>query len=172
MSLKNVAETTAWRIFLLNFLSFKLACRQIIAQQKFIFIYFSSQFHQLFFSPSSIVMITFIASWLPFFIHYIAKPFLVPNSMWRNEILEEFLVWLGWMNSAMNPAIYASYNNDFRIAFYRLTFRNCYRNQQNNGFKWEEISKRWCSRKTAFISEAAVWWKIFVIFEHGTYRKD
>ncbi|CAG9808092.1 unnamed protein product [Chironomus riparius] len=83
----------------------------------------------------SIVIFTFIASWLPFFIHYICKPFLVEDSMWRNEILEASLIWLGWLNSAMNPFIYAFYNNDFRIAFYRLTLRNCFKDQQNNVFK-------------------------------------
>lgn len=90
----------------------------------------------LFFYLSSIVIFTFIASWLPFFIHYISKPFLSADSMYRNELLEAFLIWLGWLNSAMNPFIYAFYNNDFRIAFYRLTFRNCCKNQENNVFKW------------------------------------
>ncbi|KAG5673603.1 hypothetical protein PVAND_003635 [Polypedilum vanderplanki] len=83
----------------------------------------------------SIVMFTFIACWLPFFIHYIAKPFLAQKSMWRNESLEVFLTWLGWSNSSFNFFIYAFWNNDFRIAFYRLTFRNCFRNQQNNTLK-------------------------------------
>lgn len=78
---------------------------------------------------------SFIACWLPFFIHYIARPFVDKDSIWTNEILEQFLLWLGWMNSAINPFIYAFYNGDFRIAFYRLTFRACYRNQQNNVFK-------------------------------------
>lgn len=79
---------------------------------------------------------SFIACWLPFFIHYIARPFLDKDSIWTNEFLEQFLLWLGWMNSAINPFIYAFYNGDFRIAFFRLTFRACYRNQQNNVFKW------------------------------------
>lgn len=79
---------------------------------------------------------SFIACWLPFFIHYIARPFVDKDSIWMNQILEQFLLWLGWMNSAINPFIYAFYNGDFRIAFFRLTFKICYRNQQNNVFKW------------------------------------
>ncbi|KAG5673601.1 hypothetical protein PVAND_003633 [Polypedilum vanderplanki] len=71
----------------------------------------------------SIVMFTFIACWLPFFINYIAKPFLAQESMWRNETLEVFLTWLGWSNSSFNFFIYAFWSEDFRAAFYRLTLR-------------------------------------------------
>ncbi|CRL06318.1 CLUMA_CG019124, isoform A [Clunio marinus] len=78
---------------------------------------------------------SFIACWLPFFIHYISKPFMEKDSVWTNKVLEDCLIWLGWINSAINPFIYAFYNGDFRIAFYRLTFRACCRNQQNTVFK-------------------------------------
>lgn len=30
---------------------------------------------------------------------------------------------LGWINSCLNPFIYAAYSEDFRAAFYRLTLR-------------------------------------------------
>lgn len=64
------------------------------------------------------------------------------DSIWTNETLEQFLLWLGYLNSSLNPFIYAFYNGDFRIAFYRLTFRACYRNQQNNVFKWRTIETK------------------------------
>lgn len=41
----------------------------------------------------------------------------------KNSIVQNILTWLGWINSAINPFIYAYYNEDFRAAFYRLTFR-------------------------------------------------
>ncbi|KAJ9587738.1 hypothetical protein L9F63_018827, partial [Diploptera punctata] len=68
----------------------------------------------------SIVVGGFVACWLPFFVSYILTPFVnVP------DMLMNFLTWLGWINSAINPFIYAFYSPDFRIAFWRLTFRHC-----------------------------------------------
>ncbi|ODM99676.1 Dopamine receptor 2 [Orchesella cincta] len=32
----------------------------------------------------------------------------------------EVVTWLGWINSAMNPVIYACWSHDFRRAFARL----------------------------------------------------
>ncbi|XP_049957915.1 octopamine receptor-like [Schistocerca serialis cubense] len=68
----------------------------------------------------SIVVGGFIACWLPFFICYILLPWvhIAPPLM-------IFLTWLGWINSAINPFIYAFYSPDFRIAFWRLTLRHC-----------------------------------------------
>ncbi|XP_069699452.1 probable G-protein coupled receptor No18 isoform X2 [Periplaneta americana] len=68
----------------------------------------------------SIVVGGFIACWLPFFIIYLLTPFFQIPAM-----LMSFLTWLGWINSAINPFIYAFYSPDFRIAFWRLTFRHC-----------------------------------------------
>lgn len=66
----------------------------------------------------SIVVGGFIFCWLPFFSCYIIAPFL-PVS----KTLSTILTWLGWINSGMNPFIYAFYSVDFRAAFWRLTFR-------------------------------------------------
>ncbi|XP_055904517.1 probable G-protein coupled receptor No18 isoform X2 [Eupeodes corollae] len=44
---------------------------------------------------------------------------------WANyEGLMIVFTWVGWINCAINPFIYASYNPDFRSAFWRLTFQN------------------------------------------------
>ncbi|XP_014097290.2 tyramine receptor 1 [Bactrocera oleae] len=69
----------------------------------------------------TIVMGGFIACWLPFFIYYLLMPFLPPPAVL--EGLMSFLTWVGWVNCAINPFIYAFYNPDFRTAFWRLTCR-------------------------------------------------
>lgn len=63
----------------------------------------------------------FIACWLPFFTYYLIIPFLPPEKVSKTLML--LLTWLGWISSGINPFIYAFYSADFRIAFWRLTFR-------------------------------------------------
>lgn len=75
----------------------------------------------------SMVVGGFVACWLPFFTYYLLIPFLPKEQI--SEGLKSFLTWLGWINSAINPFIYAFYNSDFRIAFWRLTFQKCFKNQ-------------------------------------------
>lgn len=86
----------------------------------------------------SIVMGGFIACWLPFFISYLITPFV--SESYLNQIPMSFLTWLGWFNSAINPFIYAFYSPDFRLAFWRLTFKCCFENNRRNNFamhgKW------------------------------------
>ncbi|XP_059489188.1 tyramine receptor 1-like isoform X2 [Neocloeon triangulifer] len=60
----------------------------------------------------------FVACWLPFFLLYIITPFL-PTA--PSPDLQSYFTWLGWINSAINPFIYAFYSADFRVAFWRLT---------------------------------------------------
>ncbi|XP_061401548.1 putative tyramine receptor 2 [Musca vetustissima] len=67
----------------------------------------------------TMVMGGFIACWLPFFVYYLLIPFLPPAYV--SEGLMSFLTWVGWVNCAINPFIYAFYNPDFRTAFWRLT---------------------------------------------------
>lgn len=75
----------------------------------------------------SIVVGGFIVCWLPFFIFYLITPFL-PNKPPALATLNTYLTWLGWLNSAMNPFIYAFYSVDFRAAFWRLTLRRFFKN--------------------------------------------
>ncbi|KAJ8960001.1 hypothetical protein NQ318_009437 [Aromia moschata] len=70
----------------------------------------------------SIVMGGFILCWLPFFIFYLLTPFIKSNDV--NLLIMQYLTWLGWINSAINPFIYAFYSADFRIAFWRLTVKH------------------------------------------------
>lgn len=71
----------------------------------------------------SVVVGGFIVCWLPFFIVYLIEPFC--ESCFFHPTLTACLVWLGWVNSAINPCIYALNNKDFKKAFLRLTIDKC-----------------------------------------------
>lgn len=68
-----------------------------------------------------LIMGSFIACWLPFFFLYILVP-LCPNCV-IPEAAFALAFWLGYMNSALNPAIYTIFNKDFRRAFRRILFK-------------------------------------------------
>lgn len=88
----------------------------------------------------SIVVGGFIACWLPFFICYLLAPFLPTAAI--NPKLVEYFTWLGWINSAINPFIYAFYSVDFRAAFWRLTFRRFCKNSRRDPFTSYTMSMR------------------------------
>ncbi|KAF8788796.1 probable G-protein coupled receptor No18 [Argiope bruennichi] len=65
-----------------------------------------------------IVMGVFVLCWLPFFLMYVILPFC-PNCYISDDMIN-FITWLGYMNSALNPVIYTVFNTDFRRSFQRL----------------------------------------------------
>nr|CAD7589865.1 unnamed protein product [Timema genevievae] len=65
-----------------------------------------------------IIMGVFVVCWLPFFLMYVILPFCpycCPSDKFIN-----FITWLGYINSALNPIIYTIFNLDFRRAFKKL----------------------------------------------------
>lgn len=65
-----------------------------------------------------IIMGVFILCWVPFFLLYIITPFC--PTCCPSDRLIDFLTWLGYINSALNPIIYTIFNLDYRRAFKRL----------------------------------------------------
>ncbi|KAL4143722.1 hypothetical protein QTP88_006016 [Uroleucon formosanum] len=88
----------------------------------------------------SIVVGGFIACWLLFFIVYLITPFLPETAI--PEDMMKWLTWLGWINSAINPFIYAFVSQDFRMAFWRLTCSYCtgHKPDQNTPHNRNEFS--------------------------------
>lgn len=68
-----------------------------------------------------LIMGSFIACWLPFFFLYILTPACTKCKIPDAAFAVAF--WLGYMNSALNPAIYTIFNKDFRRAFRRILFK-------------------------------------------------
>lgn len=66
-----------------------------------------------------IIMGVFVVCWLPFFLMYVIKPFCKQSCCPSNRLIN-FITWLGYINSALNPIIYTIFNLDFRRAFKKL----------------------------------------------------
>ena len=59
------------------------------------------------------VMGIFIICWLPFFVTNIISGFCFQCLGPDPELVFQIVTWLGWLNSSMNPFIYACCSRDF-----------------------------------------------------------
>uniref|UniRef100_A0A4W6C0V6 5-hydroxytryptamine receptor 1E n=1 Tax=Lates calcarifer TaxID=8187 RepID=A0A4W6C0V6_LATCA len=67
-----------------------------------------------------LILGAFIVCWLPFFL----KELLVGlHVLQPSQLVSDFLTWLGYINSLINPLLYTSFNDDFKLAFKKLLKR-------------------------------------------------
>jgi len=72
---------------------------------------------------------TFVLCWLPFFIVATLRPFCGDLCHYPAPLIS-VIVWLGYVNSLLNPIIYTVFNADFRSAFRKILFGKYRRNQR------------------------------------------
>ena len=71
-----------------------------------------------------VIMGLFTACWLPFFILAVIRPlFKDPNAI--PMVLTSLLTWFGYVNSCLNPLIYARFNREFRTPFKEILCCRC-----------------------------------------------
>ncbi|KAL4223069.1 Octopamine receptor [Mactra antiquata] len=78
----------------------------------------------------AIIMITFVLCWIPFFLMYVILPFC-DSCTHPGQAVEVLFVWLGYVNSMMNPVIYTVFNMEFRKAFNDI-IASCCRKQSSS----------------------------------------
>lgn len=70
-----------------------------------------------------IIMSAFVVCWLPFFVLALIRPFVEEGTI--PDAVSGLFLWLGYINSLLNPIIYATLNRDFRKPFQEILFFRC-----------------------------------------------
>ncbi|XP_071793107.1 5-hydroxytryptamine receptor 1F-like [Asterias amurensis] len=88
-----------------------------------------------------VILGAFIFCWLPFFIVTLIRPYC---SCEINSVLESCLLWLGFLNSLLNPIIYPFFNKDFGPAYRRMLCCSCirFRTSGNNFYRRTQVTFR------------------------------
>ena len=69
----------------------------------------------------AIITGAFLLCWLPFFIVELSGPF-IRDKVVIPPIVDSFRLWLGYLNSLLNPIIYTIFSPEFRNAFRKILF--------------------------------------------------
>ena len=84
----------------------------------------------------AIVMGVFCVSWVPFFVSNILYGICHTDCVKHAAIVFPVFTWLGYINSGMNPIIYACSMRDFRRAFMKILF--CGRSSYRRRYRYEQ----------------------------------
>lgn len=76
----------------------------------------------------AIIVGGFIFCWLPFFTAYLSRAIICEKPDCIPHTLLSLFIWLGYLNSAINPVIYGLFSADFRHAFKNIICRCRFRN--------------------------------------------
>ncbi|XP_074641214.1 dopamine receptor 2-like [Tubulanus polymorphus] len=79
-----------------------------------------------------IVMGVFIICWVPFFVANVLFAICHESCISNPDLIFSIFAWLGYLNSGMNPIIYALSMRDFRRAFKRILCMYCPKNPLPN----------------------------------------
>lgn len=66
-----------------------------------------------------LIMACFFVCWVPFTLMYMLRS-LCQHCSHLDEHVTAFIIWLGYINSSLNPLLYTLFNDDFRKAFKKL----------------------------------------------------
>ena len=81
----------------------------------------------------AIITGAFLLCWLPFFIVALTGPFLSDLGVSIPPVVVSFLLWLGYLNSLLNPIIYTIFSPEFRNAFRKILFGKYSRRGRGRG---------------------------------------
>ena len=95
-----------------------------------------------------IVVGVFIICWLPFFITNVLIGICNERCVINKEIIMPIFTWLGYINSGVNPIIYALSMRDFRRAFGRIIFCCCPKYRYNQSRRRAQTFRSQCSNMT------------------------
>ncbi|CAH1798848.1 unnamed protein product [Owenia fusiformis] len=69
------------------------------------------------------IMGCFSICWIPYFVIFTIGPFINQNVI--PEVVHDFVLWMGYINSTLNPILYAFLSKEFRKAFKRILHCKC-----------------------------------------------
>ncbi|CAE1301811.1 Octopamine receptor 2 [Acanthosepion pharaonis] len=67
----------------------------------------------------ALIMAIFCLCWIPFTLMYMIRSFC-GDKCGINPHVQAFIIWLGYVNSTLNPILYTIFNEDFRKAFIHI----------------------------------------------------
>lgn len=98
-----------------------------------------------------IVVGVFIICWLPFFVFNVLQGICGISCLVYPELLFPMFTWLGYINSGMNPVIYALSMRDFRRAFGKVLFCCCPKQR----FSYERAHQKYTTSTSSFTVSCA-----------------